>query len=365
MTLGERMKIFRTKEGMTQKELARKCGISSTYISDIETGVKVEDTIEADLIDKINSIIGTDYNDTTSATDRNILVGKKIHDARIYRHKSTKEVGRMIGLTGSQYYRLEGTGFSKTDQKTRDKLIFVMPEIKKYFDYTLEDFENEKMILNALYNRIIDIIEANITNYKELNISQKVYTRFKSKAISYETLCEIICNFIVFKRDYKDKLLELLEKYTEKVGLVYDLSLCVNTRILDIINADIEEDTIDKPIEKAIDDEDNTLEEEIRECNLSGNVEETVYKTVEKVFNIKPSTQESEIAEHNLFESDEERNTVIALLYDSIDSYVSVPYSELPSPKERESIAILAKWFDREISKSERLMLKVKEYENR
>lgn len=51
------LKLLRRYHGMTQKELAERLGISNSYLSEIETGVK-KDSITVDLLEKYAGIFG-------------------------------------------------------------------------------------------------------------------------------------------------------------------------------------------------------------------------------------------------------------------------------------------------------------------
>ncbi|KPU43650.1 anaerobic benzoate catabolism transcriptional regulator [Oxobacter pfennigii] len=53
--IGESVKQARTKKGMTVKQLAKQCGVSETYITDIESGKKV---VSDALLKKLTGILG-------------------------------------------------------------------------------------------------------------------------------------------------------------------------------------------------------------------------------------------------------------------------------------------------------------------
>lgn len=59
--IGEQIKEARTKQNLTQKQLAKKIGVAEKYIQEIETGVKI---INQDILDKIIKLLDTQINDS-------------------------------------------------------------------------------------------------------------------------------------------------------------------------------------------------------------------------------------------------------------------------------------------------------------
>ncbi|ACR32652.1 helix-turn-helix domain-containing protein [Burkholderia glumae] len=55
--LFQALKLLRRYHGMTQKDLAARLGISNSYLSEIETGVK-KDSITIDLLEKYAAVFG-------------------------------------------------------------------------------------------------------------------------------------------------------------------------------------------------------------------------------------------------------------------------------------------------------------------
>ncbi|MDD3223352.1 MAG: helix-turn-helix domain-containing protein [Clostridium sp.] len=58
--IGEKIKFLRNKNGMTQKKLAKKLGVSESYINEIENGRKV---VKEDIISKISKMFSTELDD--------------------------------------------------------------------------------------------------------------------------------------------------------------------------------------------------------------------------------------------------------------------------------------------------------------
>ncbi|MDI6617937.1 MAG: helix-turn-helix transcriptional regulator [Clostridiales bacterium] len=58
--IGEKIKIEIQKKGITAKQIAKKCGVSESYILDVESGKKV---INEKMIKKISDIIGVNLNE--------------------------------------------------------------------------------------------------------------------------------------------------------------------------------------------------------------------------------------------------------------------------------------------------------------
>jgi transcriptional regulator with XRE-family HTH domain len=59
--IGEKIKILRAEKGLTQKQLAKKCGISESYIGEIESGKRV---MNESMIKKISDIMGTNISES-------------------------------------------------------------------------------------------------------------------------------------------------------------------------------------------------------------------------------------------------------------------------------------------------------------
>lgn len=55
MTLGERMVFYRAKEGISQGELARRCGLSTQTVNSVENGLQSASRLT---IAKIELVIG-------------------------------------------------------------------------------------------------------------------------------------------------------------------------------------------------------------------------------------------------------------------------------------------------------------------
>lgn len=64
--IGDMIKGARTEKNMTQKQLAKKCGLSESYIADIESGKRV---INENLIKRISGILGKELNEPFYETE--------------------------------------------------------------------------------------------------------------------------------------------------------------------------------------------------------------------------------------------------------------------------------------------------------
>lgn len=59
--VGEKIKSARLSKGMSLKEISKKCGVSESYIGDIESGKKV---VNDSMLKKISSVLGVDFNES-------------------------------------------------------------------------------------------------------------------------------------------------------------------------------------------------------------------------------------------------------------------------------------------------------------
>lgn len=72
--VGEKVKGIRNSIGMSQKQLAKKLGVSESFISEIETGKKV---INQNLIDRLSKVLGKDINDITMSFEEQVYKEEK------------------------------------------------------------------------------------------------------------------------------------------------------------------------------------------------------------------------------------------------------------------------------------------------
>lgn len=357
MTLGERIKKFREKEKISQREFAKLIGVSATYICDLESSNTLISTVPQKLVNDINDLIGYPQNDEVkTAADRNSAIGEKIHAARIHRGINLKDIASHFNndfnnVSGGIYRRMEASGFSRTTKKNIEIISNILPEIKKYFDYTIEDFENEDMEAEALYNSMVNIIVSNINSNFELSISYDIYKDFINHNIDYNTLYQIVYKFISKNILEKDKLRNIFYNYTEKIGLDTSVDPCNIFKEKDDANAEDDEatellaaDTVDK-------NNTNILSYIVNDSTYLSSLKEDL--STKNIDNLK-----SEDISRIIFEDSEERETIISILYDMIDDALN-SFDSISNEQKREVI-IITKWFNRVISKSERLMIKLK-----
>ncbi|MCY6959184.1 helix-turn-helix domain-containing protein [Clostridium brassicae] len=68
--VGEKIKEARTASKLTQKQLAKKIGVSESFIKDIELGKKI---INESVMNKISKALGKDLNDITMSFEEEVL----------------------------------------------------------------------------------------------------------------------------------------------------------------------------------------------------------------------------------------------------------------------------------------------------
>ena len=362
MTLGERIRKFREKEKLSQKEFGKLFGVSATYICDLELNNMLMSIVPQRLIDDINDLIGYPQKDEVkTADDRNSAIGEKINAARIYRGIGEKDIASQLNITSGVYRRMEASGFSRTTKKNIEIISNILPEIKKYFNYTIEDFENEDMEAEALYNSMVNIIVSNINSSNlELSGSNGIYNDFINHNIDYNTLYQIVYKFISKNILEKDKLKNLFYNYTEKIGL--STSVDPHNIFMEKDNVNVEQDDEVAESLTAVDKNNTTISSDaVKESTDSSSLkEELSTKIIDNIntYNKTIDNLKSEDISRSIFEDSEERETIISILYDMIDDAVN-SFDSISNEQKREVI-IMAKWFDRVISKSERLMIKLK-----
>ncbi|WP_346936221.1 helix-turn-helix domain-containing protein [Clostridium sp.] len=86
-TVGERIKQGRNAKGMTQKQLAKKLGVSENYINDVENGRKV---VEEKFIERVGKVLGGDLAEMTTLFDNIAYEERKSSEANLNVHGAGK-----------------------------------------------------------------------------------------------------------------------------------------------------------------------------------------------------------------------------------------------------------------------------------
>lgn len=73
--IGEKISKARVKQGLSGKQLAKKLGVSESYISEVETGRRV---INESMISKISKALGCDLNDIGMSFEEEVFVDEKV-----------------------------------------------------------------------------------------------------------------------------------------------------------------------------------------------------------------------------------------------------------------------------------------------
>lgn len=72
--VGENIKNTRNSIGMSQKQLAKKLGVSESFINEVESGRKVANQ---SLIDRLSKVLGKDMNDITMSFEEQVYTEEK------------------------------------------------------------------------------------------------------------------------------------------------------------------------------------------------------------------------------------------------------------------------------------------------
>jgi transcriptional regulator with XRE-family HTH domain len=102
MNIGEKIKYFRTKCNLTQKQLAEKVGIG---VASIQRYERNELKPNIGTLNKITTALGISINDLCKNENTNI--GKNIRRIRKYKKFTSEELGKGIGETGHTIGRYE------------------------------------------------------------------------------------------------------------------------------------------------------------------------------------------------------------------------------------------------------------------
>lgn len=108
MTIGARIKKERKQKKLSQKELADRCGLSPSYIQQLELGQKTNPSLETTI--KISSVLGFNVqllNDKSAHGGRLMTIGENIKKERNQKKITQVKLGEMIGVTGAYVQQLE------------------------------------------------------------------------------------------------------------------------------------------------------------------------------------------------------------------------------------------------------------------
>lgn len=178
----QRLKELRKASGLTLKELATLSGTSDSYLSQLENGRR--NPPKVDLLSSIaRGLTSTPYTIKGSPKTRKILseysrtyselfesAGYKVEDKRLLEEKKTESTNDfLISYKNilNDFYLNYSNGTETIDENKLETppeyLRFIIYQLNHYKnDNSIFDFENEKMILSKLFERMISSIEENL-----------------------------------------------------------------------------------------------------------------------------------------------------------------------------------------------------------
>ncbi len=86
-TVGERIKQGRNAKGMTQKQLAKKLGVSEGFINEAESGRRV---VEEKFIERVGKVLGGDLSEMTTLFDNIAFEEKKTQEVNSKSYSTAK-----------------------------------------------------------------------------------------------------------------------------------------------------------------------------------------------------------------------------------------------------------------------------------
>lgn len=139
--IGEKIKGFRLEIGMSQKQLAKKLGVSEAFVSEFENGKKI---LNQNLIDRITKVLGKDVNDITMSFEQEVFKDEKEDIKKVEKREEKREVQKIWGdalgsiLKSIPVYKYDMTTIlsykqlplvdNKIDGYSQDKVIFIQIE---------------------------------------------------------------------------------------------------------------------------------------------------------------------------------------------------------------------------------------------
>lgn len=157
--LGEAIKKYRKKRNLSQKELAEKCNISTSYIQQIELGQKKNPSLE--ILIKISKELDVSLLDLI--TDNNDFV-----DNKLYLRLSNKLGGdSILYLKPSQINKIdyEHQAMEAIESLLRSKYVQDKYHYN-YMDLTREDFMD-------VYNFLLEMLELKLSKIKNFKTNDK------------------------------------------------------------------------------------------------------------------------------------------------------------------------------------------------
>lgn len=139
--VGEKIRSVRESNSMSQKQLAKKLGVSEGFINDVENGRKI---INQNLIDRISKVLGKQINDITMSFEEEVFSEDKSKSNSYFKKSKTKDVsdvwndalGSVLKNIPIYKYNLkEKVGFkqipiinNKIEGYSQDKVLYVKVE---------------------------------------------------------------------------------------------------------------------------------------------------------------------------------------------------------------------------------------------
>ena len=184
--IGEKIKGFRLEAGMSQKQLAKKLGVSEAFVSEFENGKKI---LNQNLIDRITKVLGKDVNDITMSFEQEVFKDEKEDIRKVEKRVEKKEVQKIWGdalgsiLKSIPVYKYDMTTIlsykqlplvdNKIDGYSQDKVIFIQIENDEMLGFRIGKGDLALAhITHEVENNSICIIE--FENFKAIRQIKKI-----------------------------------------------------------------------------------------------------------------------------------------------------------------------------------------------
>lgn len=195
--VGEKIRSVREGNSMSQKQLAKKLGVSESFINDVENGRKI---INQNLIDRISKVLGKQINDITMSFEEEVFkenknesnsyskkskakdvndvwndaFGSVLKDVPIYKYNLKEKIGsRRMPIMNN---KIEGYSQDKVlyiEVEDDDMIGFRMAKGDIAFGFTTHEIENNSICLVEYGNERVIRQVKKLDNNKVLLVSNR------------------------------------------------------------------------------------------------------------------------------------------------------------------------------------------------
>lgn len=166
MELKDKIKYYREKNNMTKSELARKIGVSPSYITKLENGEKDNPSLELQL--KICTALNCSMPDLTN---NKYFIGQYVLEKILNSGFSIEQISKKTNIPKSELenIRIGNDHIDKNRRKLIESVALFLPDKPNNSDNKTKDkastLKDDQISLLFFFNRLNDIGREKVINY--------------------------------------------------------------------------------------------------------------------------------------------------------------------------------------------------------